>query len=266
MTDLLNSATASARAFVSISIDADAISPNSDGSPQQSDAVQSVIAELLSRCSQQQMPTTWAFRNPSATAARRITDSGPGHELALLSEATLAKADLSRGDVMQAVVRPLQAAAEAGQSITTLAVPYAWQPQHIDLLTKYGLTVIRTPHVFSSHTTTGIRAVCYGLWQVPVSAVLHNSRWMANFGQWRCMRRAIDQTVLQGGWCHLRIDAASIARGDAACGLRTVGRLFQYLYQLRTGGQIVLETLRGTATRLAPKRAVAAAQSILRAA
>ncbi len=197
---------------------------------------------------------------------RRIADSPIGHELALLSEAKLAKAELSRGDIMQSVVHPLQVAGELGHDVTTLAVSQAWQPRHFDLLTKYGVTVIRTPHVFSSQTTTGIRAVCHGLWQVPVSVSLQSSGWIANLGQWRNVRRAIDYAVCHGGWCHLRIDAASIARGDAGNGLRTVARLLQHLYQLRSVGQISVETLRDAAVRLSPKRSAAPAGSILRAA
>jgi hypothetical protein len=197
---------------------------------------------------------------------QQVAGSPVGYELALLFDPTLAKAEFSRSDIMQTVVRPLQSAADAGIAISTLALPHGWQPKHVDLLTKYGVTIIRTPHVFSSQTTTGLRAVCHGLWQVPVSASLQNGRWMANLGQWRTMRRAIDGAVQQKGWCHLRIDAGSIARGDVASGLRTVGRMLQYLHQLRTSGHIAVETLRDAAVRLAPKRNITSAHSILHAA
>jgi hypothetical protein len=254
------------RSFVSISIDADVVSTESDKVAPPAEAVRAVVAEIMTRIDQARMPATWAYCDPARSTARKIAESAAGHELALLSKAALANAEYSRSDVMQTIVRPLQMATEAGLSISTLTVPFAWQPKHIDLLTKYGLRVIRTPHVFSSQTTTGIRAVCHGLWQVPVSAVVQNSHWMANLGQWRNVRRAIDQAVLQGGWCHLRIDAASIARGDSSAGLRCVGRMLQHLHALRNAGQIAVETLREAAVRLAPKRSVPAANSILRAA
>ena len=167
---------------------------------------------------------------------------------------------------MQTIVRPLQMATEEGLSISTLTVPFAWQPKHIDLLTKYGLKVIRTPHVFSSQTTTGIRAVCHGLWQVPVSAVVQNSHWMANLGQWRHVRRAIDQAVLQGGWCHLRIDAPSITRGDSSAAALCRAHAAVPLYSAQCRPDCRGDAARKAAVRLAPKRSAPAANSILRAA
>lgn len=262
----LKAASTPTRSFVSISIDADAVLTEMNKMASPAESTRAVVSEIMARIEQARMPATWAYCDPATPAARKIAESATGHELALLSKAALASAEYSRSDIMQTIVRPLQTATEAGLSISTLTVPFAWQPKHIDLLTKYGLTVIRTPHVFSSETTTGIRAVCHGLWQVPVSAVVQNSHWMANLGQWRHVRRAIDQAVLQGGWCHLRIDAASIARGDSNAGLRCVGRMLQHLHTLRSAGQISVETLREAAVRLAPKRSLPAANSILRAA
>jgi hypothetical protein len=197
---------------------------------------------------------------------QKIAGSTLRHEVALLADASLAKSDLSRTELVHAVVQPLQSAAEAGINISTLAVEHAWHPRHIDLLTKHGLTMIRTPHVFSSRTTTGIRAVCYGLWHVPVSATLKGGGWMANLAQLRFARRTIERAILHGGWCHLRVDAASLAAGDVICGLRTFDRLLRHVVQLRSAGHITLETLRDTAARLAPKRSGATAHSILRAA
>jgi hypothetical protein len=269
MADLPKTGVAKPKAFVSISIDIDAASHGSDRVStlsEQMSAVESVTAQLIAHTDQSRTPAIWAFSNFAMPAVRRIADSPIGHEMALLSDAKLATGELTRGDIMQSVVHPLQAAEELGHEVTTLAVPHAWQPRHSDLLTKYGVTVIRTPHVFSSHTTTGIRAVCHGLWQVPVSVSVQSSGWIANLSQWRNVRRAVDFAVCDGGWCHLRIDAASIACGDVGAGLRNVARLLQHLHQLRSAGHISVETLRGAAMRLSPKRNAAPAGSILRAA
>jgi hypothetical protein len=253
MTDMLNSATVSARAFVSVSIDIDG--PDSIGN------------ELIARCDRRKLPITWAARNLASTSLlRAVSSSQVSHEVALLTDSALIKGETTRSELLAQVAQPLQLAAARDVNISTLAIAEACQPQHIDLLTKYGVTVIRTPHVFSSHTTTGIRAICYGLWQVPVSATLHGGGWVANLSQWRFARKTIERAILRGGWCHLRIDVARLAAGDTACGLRTVDRLLGHLQQLQSAGHIQVETLRDTAARLAPKRSAAAAQSILRAA
>ncbi len=269
MADLPKAGVGIPKAFVSFSIDVDASPTGSDhGSAlsEQMVAVESVTRQLIAHTDQSRTPATWAFSSFAMPAVHKIVDSPIGHELALLPDAKLAKAELSRSDIMQSVVQPLQVAEELGHNVTTLAVSQAWQPRHFDMLTKYGVTVIRTPHVFSSQTTTGIRAVCHGLWQVPVSASLQSSGWIANLGQWRYVRRAIDFAVCDGGWCHLRIDAASIARGDVGGGLRMVARVLQYIHPLRLAGQISVETLRSAAVRFSPKRSAAPAGSILRAA
>jgi hypothetical protein len=253
MTGLPKSAQGLAQTFVSVSVD--------DGAPE------AMMSELIGRCNQHQISATWAVRDVAGSALlARLASSLVSHEMALLADPSVTGEEISRSDLLNYVARPLQLAAAKNISISTLAIAAAWQPRHIDLLTKYGITLIRTPHVFSSHTTTGVRAICYGLWQVPVAATLYGGGWMANLSQWRFARRVVERSILRGGWCHVRIDTKGLATGDVVCGLRTVDRLLRHLQQLQSAGHIAVETLRDTAARLTPKRSVAGAQSILRAA
>ncbi|HZZ28420.1 MAG TPA: hypothetical protein VFE46_10500 [Pirellulales bacterium] len=241
------------RAFVSVSFDAD--------------APESFIHELVAACNRHNIPASWAV--PDGSIGRQISllaASSLPHEVAVLADASVTHSDITRTELLNRVARPLQLAAGEGIKISTLAVSDAWQPRHVDLLTKYGVTVIRTPHVFSSRTTTGVRAVCYGLWQVPVSATLQSGGWMSTFSQGRVVKRTVERAMLHGGWCHLRIDVASFAASDVAAGRYAIVRLLGQLQQLQLAGHIAVETLRDTVIRLTPKRSAAAAQSILRAA
>ena len=101
---------------------------------------------------------------------------------------------------------------------------------------------------------------------MPLAVDLRGGGWMANHSQLRLARRAVGLAMRDAGFCHLRVDAVALAKGDVACSLRTVDRLLRDLAQIRDAGQIVIETLQGTAARLAPKRVLPAARSILRAA
>jgi hypothetical protein len=75
----------------------------------------------------------------------------------------------------------------------------------------------------------------------------------------------VNRTAARGGLCHVQIDAAALATADASRGLRTVERFLKHVERLSQQHRIVVETLRGTATRLLPRRGIAA-HSILRAA
>jgi hypothetical protein len=89
--------------------------------------------------------------------------------------------------------------------------------------------------------------------------------WLGNRLQLARLTRAVNRTAARGGLCHLRIDAASLASGDVPRSLRTVERFLRHLVRSCQQHRITVETLRGTAQRLLPKRSTAA-QSILRAA
>jgi hypothetical protein len=246
----------------------------------------SVLVALLERIHQHATPVTWAFSDPAGTslARRRIAGEMPQQEIALLIDQTsrfengsLDLIELSRSELVRGVARRLQLAAAAGISITSLAVRGAWNPQHFDLLTKHGITMIRSRgaelnpahskarHGISRLDGAGARAVCYGLWQVPVSIVVHGGGWMSNTLQSLRLVRIINRTAARGGLCHVQIDAAALAAGDVSQGLHTVDRLLRCLDHWRTAGRIRVETLRATAQRLLPKRSESA-HSILRAA
>lgn len=243
---------------VSISIDVDSASPADH------DRTQSLCIELLDRFNKRGVAASWALANPVHGAlSREINPGRPDHEVALLA-AEKPHSPESRAQIVERVVRPIKRAAAAGIFISSLGAVGRWRPQHVDLLAKHGITVIRGP---SRHGSAArIEPVCYAMWQVPVAVDIRGGGWMANHAQLRLARRAVGLTMRDGGFCHLRIDAAALAKGDAACSLRTVDRLLRDLIQIRDAGQIVIETLRDTAVRLAPKRILPAARSILRAA
>jgi hypothetical protein len=264
------------RGVVSISVDADASSSPSTAAR---DDVLSVVIELLDRFHTHRIAATWAFHDPAGTslAARRITSDMPGQEVALQVAASDSQGDLSRGEVLRTIVRRLQSAAAAGVSITSLAATGDWNARNIDLLTKQGISIIRAQALATGPASAGARqgiakldgdgahAVCHGLWHVPVSISLHGGGWIANRIQLVRLAHRLNRAAARGGLCHVRIDAAAMAAGDVPHTLRTMDRFLRHLDRLCHERRINIETLRGTAERLLPKRS-AAAQSILRAA
>lgn len=242
-------------------------------------AFQRVLVELIDCFNRHRLPATWALANPSTDPmAARIIASGAGHEIAILPDTAFSRSDCSRADFVRAAIQPLTQAAAAGVAISTVAVAGPWHQTHVDLLTKHGIKIIRSSRLIHAsrssgatsitirHISDGIQTVCYGLWHVPVSVTLHGGGWMANHAQLRLARRSIQAVAQCGGMCHVRIDAAALARGDAAIGLRHIDRLLSDLQQLRAGSYVAVNTLGEIPQRMQPKRTMAAARSILRAA
>jgi hypothetical protein len=143
--------------------------------------------------------------------------------------------------------------------VTSLASTGPWHLQHIDLLVRHGVTILRGPMI-----NGGLQSPCYGLWLVPTAASLGGGGMLQSLLHVSRARRALRQVETGRGIVHVRIDTAGIA----ARGGRDIGSVERFLRSAaarRDHGQLVIATLRATADRLLPKRP-AAAHSILRAA
>jgi hypothetical protein len=207
-----------------------------------------VVVELFDRFQKQRIAATWIISDPQRhLLTDRIIHSG-NHEIAHGGGTISRLLDCHR----------------AGIEISTMAENPAWQQSDIGLLAKYGITVVcRAAIARPAHCIQPIR---YGLWAIPVCAVLPSGGWAPYFAQLQSLRSTVAQSMRQPGICHLRIDAAAIARGDVASALRAVERLLTHLSTLEKSHTISLITLREAAVRLQPKRSLPAARSILRAA
>jgi hypothetical protein len=250
---------------ISISVDIGLASDDVFGAGASHDDIQSVCIELLDRFNKRQIAASWALASlATAVLTRQILQARPGHEIALLAGSQTSSGSQSRGEIVQRIVRPIQQAAESGVAVSSIAFVGGWRRRHVDLLAKRGITMVRGTS--RQHAGQRIEPVCYGMWYVPVAVDIRGGGWVANHAQLRLARRAIGLTMRDNGLCHLRIDVAALAKGDVACSLRTFDRLLRDLAQVRDAGQIAIETLRDTAARLAPRRILPAARSILRAA
>jgi hypothetical protein len=235
----------SAGGIVSISIDTKAESKNSIIS---AEAIDSVVVELFDRFQQQRTVATWIIADPKNHGLTDRIVRGGAHEVAC-----------GGGTISQ-----LLECQRAGVGISTLAANPAWQQQDVDLLAKHGVTVICRPEM--ARPSQSIQPIRYGLWAVCANAVLPSGGWAPYFAQIQRLRTTVGQSLQRSGICHLHINAATIARGDAASGLRAAERLLAYLKTLEQSRAISVVTLRETAIRLQPKRSLPAARSILRAA
>ena len=254
------------RGVVSLSIDTESTQTEPSVS---SDALDSVLIELLDRVVKHRLHATWALDDLSRRRAVERIARAVHQELAITGQRCVAPSDPRP----LSAVRRLIHGRQAGLDISTVTHDPSWGAWDIDLLAKHGVSVIRaasgsagSARPIASDNSRTVQTLRYGLWYVPISGTLSGSGWMPFFTQLSRLKRAVDQTVRERGWVHLRIDAVSLARADVAGGLRAVERLLRYLDQLRSSGRIEVETLCESAIRRQPKRTTAAATSILRAA
>ena len=264
---------------LSISVDADLMGHGASGAKGRTAAAESVLRDLIDQFQRHRLAASWAFSEPAAAGLTRTLGAVAGQEIALAASADVSPIDGSRGAFVRWVVDPLRRAASSGTAISSLVLAGSWQPRHLDVLKKYGIRTVRSDRLVHSANvrasgvlagqtarSEGVQIVCYGLWHVATTFTLQGGGWMANHAQMRLARRAIDRVILQGGICHCRIDAASLAQSDSTVGLRHIDRFLREIAQLRTGGRLEVRTLRGVADLLAPKRTNSAARSILRVA
>ncbi len=261
--------------IISISIDATQISD--DPAVVSIPSAAGPLEELIDCFTARSIPATWAFSDPSraAIACRQLTDFASVQEIALLLDRRNSEMEISRSEIARCIAQPIQDAAAAGLSVSSLVARGKSVEQHVDLLAKHGITmicahnsIVRSPRSqHRAHQFAGtLQLLRYGLWHIPMTHSISGGNWLECLRQSTALRRAITRLSKgQGGLFHIRIDAASTSHGKPARTLRMVIRLVKQVDRLRAAGRIEVLNLRGIAQRLAPKRCVAA-KSILRAA
>src|SRR5262249_20883776 len=122
------------RGFVSLSVDV------VDGRPP-------AMADLLAQFNRHNIAAAWITSDPAkAPLVAAIVGSRAAHEVGLLAgHAEALDCNLSRNQFFTTVIGRLQMAAKKQIPISTIGLSSAWLPQHLDLLTKYGVSIVRAP-------------------------------------------------------------------------------------------------------------------------
>lgn len=257
---------AMARGCVCVSIDLGRAGGTSAGAR---GATEKLVGRLLDRLEELALPATWVLADPTGSpAAALIMDRSDRHELSMLVDGwQFFDAQRPRFEFMRWVIRPLQTAAKIGRRITTLSSPQPWHPGHIDLLTKYGVTMICSPALLGSPIQPAdLQAVCYGLGHVEISATISGGGWMASRSESAAAVRAVQEAAVPGGFCHLRLDLPSIAASDASAALNTIDRALGLIERLSDARHVEVSSIRDLPRRLQRRRIQLPARSILRAA
>ena len=251
---------------ISIDLELDPMRPGRD----QQRSLEAVTGNLLKLLGQYRMPATWAVADPAISAATDgLLAADAGHEIAILGDPTWVGHQAGRMRFGRELARRVMHGRAAGIAISTLALRGTELADHLDLLIKHDISVLRSDyheHVqgwFARPVVQAPAALRFGLWDLPASMQLPGpSRWKLGGGGGRRGRGGIDQAITTQGVFQVGIDALSLAeRGPMA--EHTLEQVLRHAALRRQEGTLEVLPLAAVANKLAGERTNAPARSIL---
>jgi hypothetical protein len=220
------------------------------------------LTELLNG---HRVPALWSFgffRAP--TVVDTLREQTARHEFGLLAHRSWTHADVSRRDFTRELAARFACAMRAGCTPIALAFRDAAPPDHLDVLGKFGLSIVRVRYESTSRGTGTFapRWLKGGAWQsVPTTLVPAPSRWTLPWSLHRMLRQAVRERHL----VHITIDGDRLARNPAS-GLATLSSLLNLANTLQECEQLQIVPPSDAHRMSIPRRELLASRSILRAA
>ena len=214
-----------------------------------------------------QIPATWALADlQGEQTARLAADAAMGAEIALLGDRSWISRESGRTRFARQLMRHLDTAAELDIRISTLALRDTRLDDHLDLLVKHKINVVRGPAAIGDDSQSQLRPLSlrYGIWRAPAAIMIPAVGGWLPF-RLAPARRAVRRAMSDASMAHFCIDVEQINQ-DAARQLSSIERTLKYVAQRRDQGLIQVLTLRQMASQLLPIRTAPMARSILRAA
>jgi hypothetical protein len=250
---------------ISIDLELDPMRPERD----QIRSLDTATQKLMRLLSRHRIPATWAVADPAMSAATdQLLADDLGHEIGVLGDPTWVGKEAGRMRFGRELARRVGHARAAGVPISTLALRGTELVDHLDLVVKQEISVVRSDYRdlstgwFARPIAQSPAALRFGLWEVPPSMQLPAE---TGFRPWNSSRRrsrkGIEQAVVDRGIFHLQIDALNFAeRGDSA--ERTLDQILRYATARAAQNAIEIAPLRTVADRLVGEK-IAPARSIL---
>ena len=254
---------------LSIDLELDPLRPGRN-QPRSLEAITDHLVGLLTRY---QVPATWAVADPAISAATEVLlAANAGHEIAILGDPTWVGHEAGRMRFGRELARRVLHGRAAGIPISTLALRGTELADHLDLIIKQDISVVRgdfhelTVGWFAKPVVQAPAALRFGLWDVPASLRLPgDSRWKLGGGGRRRARSGIDRAIADCGVFHIQVDALSLAdRGPAA--EHMLEHILRHAAVRQREGVLEIATLATAARRLTGERSSAPARSILHSA
>lgn len=174
---------------------------------------QQAHASLLAACDQHQLPATWALTDSNSSFCERLGASRTSHEVALLATSDWADAGVGRTRFAQQLTARLEKVRRHGTEVSTLALADCDLGEHVDLLVKHRLSVVRTCETNASVGAAAVnaRSLRFGVWQArPNLEIPHTTRWWQS--PTHQLSRLVQAAAERRAVVHLRIHADVVAQ------------------------------------------------------
>ncbi|MFT7643894.1 MAG: hypothetical protein ACI9G1_005660 [Pirellulaceae bacterium] len=207
-----------------------------------------------------ELPATWLSSEP-AKLSHVLTASRVQHEAGLLGNESWIGRSAGRTTFARELHCRLDRAERAGVEVSTLGLKNTKLDQHLDLLVKHRITVVRSPLETGSAGFVRPHALRFGVWEAPPTLSLPASHlWLpaAVFSA----RWTVGRAAANGALVHIALDLNKL---DESC-LKPLERLFSYSRRLRDDGMLKFDTVGALAERFQRRRANPPMHSVLRAA
>ncbi len=223
-----------------------------------------VVREVLQLFETHKIPATWSLAEPATSAwAREIEMSAGCHEVAIAGDASWVGAAAGRTRFAQELSRRVTAARESGYKISTLVLHGTDLTDHLDLMVKQRISVIRgnSSHVHIPGLHFQPQSSRFGIWRTPEPAVFPGkARWWRG-GNHLQIRRLLQNAIRFNATAHVAIDGTAKLESS----LKSLEKLLTYLRRLSDEGTLTVEPLGKLALRWTRSASVPS-KSILRAA
>lgn len=251
---------------VSIDLELDPMRPERD----QTRSLDTAATNLMRLLARHRVPATWAVADPAISAATdQLLSDDLGHEIAVLGDPTWVGKEAGRMRFGRELARRVSHARAAGIPISTLALRGTELVDHLDLVVKQEISIVRADYRdlstgwFSRPIAQLPAALRFGLWEIPPSMQMPVEKgmrfWSSNR---RRARKGIDRAIQEQAVFHLQIDALKFAeRGESA--ERSLDQILRHASSRATENAIEIAPLRVVAQRLVGERTAAPARSIL---
>ena len=227
---------------------------------EESQRLQTQVAQVLRALRRHHIPATWAFPQPGHSAiAMQLAREPLVHEAAILGDPSWVGEQVGRTTFARELACRVESAAASGLHPRTLALQRAELEDNLDLLVKHRISFVR------SATRPGFRprSLRFGVWQAPVSFSLPaENRWSFGGQEW-AIGRALTRASKSHDIVHVVVDLQRLGQHNQTAALE---RVLTGVQRRQSKGIIAALTLSGVADLLAPRSRPAAARSVLHAA
>lgn len=226
------------------------------------DAVTDDLLQILAR---HRLPATWAVADPVHSAATEsVLNSNTEHEMGVLGDSSWVGPGSSRSRFARELARRIEGARERGLSVSSLLLRDVLLSDHLDLLVKHRVSIVRQGTGTSGKQTclASPQPLRFGLWQLPESLRLpRTTRWPFGVGQ--SVRRVIGRAISSGQTVHLVIDAPRLVDSGNS-GLHVLEHVLRYAQQQQQRGNLQIVPLGQLGEGMKPKRRSQSSRSVLR--